>query len=251
MRIRLVSRRRVQTDIEGIRVGLERLEGGRDILPSPDFQRDDFEAEGAGRRLNLAHFQYGEAISNIAQDRQAAQTRDHLAQDFKALGSQIGSLTRQSSDVATRSRQTGDKPASTGSPAAANTIGMTVVACFAATTARVPAVTMISTLSRTNSAAISAKRSSRPSPQRYSIVMVRPSIRPSSRNRCTKAAVHSVAAERVLRPKKPMVGSSPTAAHRRKRPRGRCTAEKRDEFPPPHAPPQAQAWSAYRARLIS
>ena len=109
MRIRLVSRSAVQTDIERIRAALERLEGGRDILPSPDFQRDDFEAEGAGRRLNLAHFQYGEAISNIAQDRQAAQARDHLAQDFKALGSQIGSLTRQSSGVAARSRQTGDK----------------------------------------------------------------------------------------------------------------------------------------------
>jgi hypothetical protein len=47
-------------------VALERLEGGRDILPSSDFQRDDFKAEGVGRRLNLAHFQYGEAISNIA-----------------------------------------------------------------------------------------------------------------------------------------------------------------------------------------
>ena len=68
-------------------MALERLEGGRDILPSSDFQRDDFKAEGVGRRLNLAHFQYGEAISNIAQDRQTAQARNNLAQDFKALGS--------------------------------------------------------------------------------------------------------------------------------------------------------------------
>src|SRR5262249_61429376 len=51
-----------------------------------------------------------------------------------------------------------------------NALEMTVVACFAATTARVPAVTMISTLSRANSAAISVKRSSLPSPHRYSIV---------------------------------------------------------------------------------
>jgi hypothetical protein len=55
---------------------------------------------GVGRRLNLAHFQYGEAISSIGQDRQMAQTRDDLAQDFTALGSQIGNLTGQSSDVA-------------------------------------------------------------------------------------------------------------------------------------------------------
>ena len=82
------------------------------------------------------------------------------------------------------------RPVPTGSAATAKTIGMTDVACFAARTAAVPAVTMTSTLSRTNSAAISAKRSLRPSAQRYSIATVRPSIQPSSRSRCTKAAVH-------------------------------------------------------------
>src|SRR6516162_5250552 len=98
-------------------------------------------------------------------------------------------------------------PLATGSPTLAKTIGMSDVACFAARTCGVPEVTMTSTLSRTNSAAIWAKRSARPSDQRYSIVIVRPSIHPSSRSRCTKAATHSLAAERVLWPKKPMVGS--------------------------------------------
>jgi ABC-type uncharacterized transport system substrate-binding protein len=42
-------------------------------------------------------------------------------------------------------------------------------------------------MSRTSSAAISVKRSLRPSPQRYSIAMLRPSIQPSSRSRSTKA----------------------------------------------------------------
>src|SRR5262249_8866281 len=51
------------------------------------------------------------------------------------------------------------KPVPTGSPADANTIGMTDVACFAARTDAVPQVTMTSTFSRTNSAAISARRS--------------------------------------------------------------------------------------------
>src|SRR5712671_5023772 len=55
--------------------------------------------------------------------------------------------------------------------------------------AELPVVTMTSTLSLANSAAISAPRSLRPSAQRYSIVTLRPSIQPSSRNRCTKAAV--------------------------------------------------------------
>jgi len=67
------------------------------------------------------------------------------------------------------------RPVPTGSPAAPKTIGMTDVACLAATIASVADVTMTSTLSRTNSVAISAKRSGRPSAQRYSIVMVRPS----------------------------------------------------------------------------
>ena len=62
------------------------------------------------------------------------------------------------------------RPAPTGSFATAKTIGMTDVACFAAATAR-PAVTMTSTFRRTNSAAISAKRSARPSAQRYSIAI--------------------------------------------------------------------------------
>jgi len=83
---------------------------------------------------------------------------------------------------------------------------MTEVACFAAKTGG-PAVTMTSTLTRTNSAAISAKRSERPSAQRTSIATVRPSIQPSSRSRCSKAATHWPAVERVCPLRTPMVGS--------------------------------------------
>jgi hypothetical protein len=97
----------------------------------------------------------------------------------------------------------------TGSATAANTIGMTDVACFAATTFAVACVTMTSTLSRTNSATISGGRSKRPSAQRYSIATLRPSIQPSSRNRCTKAAVHWLWTEGVFPPRNPMVGSFP------------------------------------------
>jgi hypothetical protein len=55
------------------------------------------------------------------------------------------------------------RPLPTGSPAAAKTIGITDVACFAATTFAGVDVTMTPTLSRTNSAAIWAERSLRPS----------------------------------------------------------------------------------------
>jgi hypothetical protein len=50
------------------------------------------------------------------------------------------------------------RPVPTGSPITAGTIGMTEVACCAAATSAVPCVTMTSTGSRTNSAAISAMR---------------------------------------------------------------------------------------------
>jgi hypothetical protein len=86
------------------------------------------------------------------------------------------------------------------------------VACFAAITCGVPYVTITSTLSRTNSVAISANRSARPSAQRYSIAKVRPSIQPNWRSRCRKAAIHWTWAEGVVGPKNPMVGSLPAWA---------------------------------------
>src|SRR5262245_18013578 len=78
---------------------------------------------------------------------------------------------------------------------------------MAAATAAVPDVAMTLTLSRTNSAAISAARSARPSTQRYSILIVRLSIQPSSPSRCTKAATHWAWVTGVPEPRYPIVGS--------------------------------------------
>ena len=58
-----------------------------------------------------------------------------------------------------------------------------------------------------NSAAISAKRSSRPSAQRYSMVTVQFSIHPSSRRRCTKASVDALSNVALFAPMNPMVGN--------------------------------------------
>jgi hypothetical protein len=63
-------------------------------------------------------------------------------------------------------------------------------------------------------AAISAARSERPSAQRCSIAIVRPSIQPSSRNRCTKAATHGPWDEGVPATRNPMVGSFPRCCAR-------------------------------------
>jgi hypothetical protein len=73
-------------------------------------------------------------------------------------------------------------PLPTGSFANENMIGMVDVACLTAGTAP-PPVTMTLTFNATSSAAISAKRSLRPSAQRITIATLRPSIQPTSRNR--------------------------------------------------------------------
>src|SRR5262245_57349454 len=91
-------------------------------------------------------------------------------------------------------------------------MGMTDVACFTAG-AEVSLVTMILTLNRVNSAATSAMRSERPSDQRYSIAMLRPSIQPSSRSRAVKGATHGDQAD-ASPPKRPTVGSLPACCAR-------------------------------------
>jgi hypothetical protein len=99
------------------------------------------------------------------------------------------------------------KPVPTGSFDTGKTIGMLAVARFAARASSVPAASMTSTLSRTNSAAISAKRSWRPSAQRYSIAMLPPSLQPSCRSRWLKATAHWPWVAGVPRLNHPMVGT--------------------------------------------
>src|SRR5215472_16926920 len=67
------------------------------------------------------------------------------------------------------------------------------------------------------------------------MVRLRPSIQPSSRSRCTKAATQWPWAAGVPEPKKPMVGSIAGCCARRERPRSRRAAEQRDELAAPDA----------------
>src|SRR5262249_19714080 len=204
---------RLGTNIKGLRSALERLEGGRDILGSPAFQFEEVASYREGRCLILGLLEHGGGIASISHDRQPAKTGHHLAQEFESLAGKIGKLRRQAVTLPPGRTRLATKPPPTGSAATAKTIGMSDVACFAARTAP-PAVTMTSTLSRTNSAAISAKRSPRPSAQRYSIAMVRPSLQPSSRSRWTKAATNRLQVAGVVAPRNPIVGSFPACCAR-------------------------------------
>src|SRR6516165_1235136 len=100
---------RVVDDVKCIRTTIERFEGRRDILGSPDFKVDDIEAECARSPPNLRHLRHSKGVVNIGHDRQPAETGNEIAQNFESLASKIGLLVRQAGDVATRSRQIRDQ----------------------------------------------------------------------------------------------------------------------------------------------
>src|SRR5262245_10678373 len=100
---------RVASDIQGMRAALERLECRHDIFRTPDFERDDIEAERVGRLLTLVHLLYYDGITDIAQESQAAEAGDHLAQEFEPLAAKIGGQDRQASNIATRPRKASDE----------------------------------------------------------------------------------------------------------------------------------------------
>ncbi len=68
-------------DVKCVCLGLERLEGGHNILRSPDFEWHDFNAEFASR-VNLAHRQHRLGKANINHDCQPSEMGDNLAQKF-------------------------------------------------------------------------------------------------------------------------------------------------------------------------
>src|SRR5262249_22572853 len=83
----------------------------------------------------------------------------------------------------------------TGSLLTAMTMGIVVVACWAARIASSPSVTMMSTWRRISSATSAGSRSYCPSAKRDSMVMFRPSTYPRSRSPCRKASMRGAKAE--------------------------------------------------------
>src|SRR5262249_20328127 len=96
---------RVRREVKCLHSALERLEGGGDILCLPNFGGCDFEAERAGCCLNFAHFHNGGGITGIGSDRQPAETRNNLTQEFESFTRKIGRLEGKTGDVAPWPRQ--------------------------------------------------------------------------------------------------------------------------------------------------
>src|SRR2546426_494570 len=99
------------------------------------------------------------------------------------------------------------RPSPTGSPLTAMTMGIVVVACWAARSATVPSTTRMSTGSRTSSTTSAGSRSACPSAKRYSRAMVRPSTYPRSRSPCRKASRREATAETELGMSSPSRGT--------------------------------------------
>src|SRR5262245_13332328 len=95
----------VGADVNCLRATSERRESRRNILSPPHLQYGDIDAENASRCLNLVDLRDGGGVTDIGQDPQTMDTRDHFAQEFKPLGSEVGRLERQTRDVAAWSRQ--------------------------------------------------------------------------------------------------------------------------------------------------
>ena len=83
---------RVGLNINSIRAAFERCNGRRNILRPPNFHCIDVKTKRAGSRLNLAHFQHGNGIFDIGQNRQSVKAGDEFAKDFESLGTEIGLL---------------------------------------------------------------------------------------------------------------------------------------------------------------
>src|SRR6516225_10381249 len=165
-------------DIKCFPAALEYLERGRNILGPPNFKFGRFKAKRAGCSPSVTHLNHRGGVSDIGHDRQPAKTGKDLRKSSTRLPASSTCWTDRPVMLPPGRLRLVTMPLPTASDTK-KTFGITEVTCFAARTASVATVTMTSTLSWTNSAAISAARSVRPSVQRYSIAIVRPSIQPS------------------------------------------------------------------------
>ena len=101
------------------------------------------------------------------------------------------------------------RPVPTGSTELVITMGMVLLAPFAADGVAPPEVTITSTFSRTRSAASSGSRSDFCSANRYSMVIFFPSIQPSLLSSWRNESMRTAIPEAVLESRKPMRGTFP------------------------------------------
>lgn len=100
---------RVGTNIERVGVAIEFCKHRLDVLGAAHIEDGDFDAERAGRRLNIARLQEHERAIHVGENGQPSKARNNLAQQIESLADDIVSLNRQTSDVAARMREACDQ----------------------------------------------------------------------------------------------------------------------------------------------
>src|SRR5262249_29550570 len=159
-----------------------RFEGRRlrSIRPNRDWF--DLHADAARALAELRNEGQCERIGLVGEHGDTPDGGKQLADEFESLARSLNGRTRYAGDVSARPgegrREMG--PVATGWPAAAITIGMSLVACRAAWTAGVREATITSALRRTSSVAFCGRRVSLPSAERTSNWTFWPSIRPAA-----------------------------------------------------------------------
>src|SRR5262249_49849778 len=122
---------RVADHIECIRTILERLEGGCNVLGASDFESRRIDTKRACGDLNLAHFRRGvgySPLAMIASGRRPGTTSRNSASRLPAAS---GHCIDRPVMLPPGCARLATRPAPTGSPDNARTIGMTDVAFFA------------------------------------------------------------------------------------------------------------------------
>jgi hypothetical protein len=72
-----------------LRRTVELLESGRDILATPNFERDYLKTVRLGHGRDRVHLLYGLGESHIGHDTEPAQRRDDFAQQFETLADRV------------------------------------------------------------------------------------------------------------------------------------------------------------------
>ena len=104
------------------------------------------------------------------------------------------------------------RPTSTGSTPVVNTMGIVVVAAFAAYAGGVVLANMTLTCRFTNSTASAGRRSLLPSANRCSTATFRPTTKPTSRSPCSMAAIRVTSEDCVWLWSMPITGIAPCCA---------------------------------------
>jgi len=144
-----------------------RRECGVEFGGTSGLQELKLHSQPSGGHLQVSYRQRVGRIGRVRQDRDAADLGDGLLEQLQPFAESFhADAVRQPVTFPPGRARLAMSPSPSGSPTTAMAMGIVAVAFFAAAAAGVGPATMMSTLSRTNSAASSGRRSNRPSANR-------------------------------------------------------------------------------------